>query len=164
VQWKIIAFVCLASASAGIFACAAAASADPSAQLAAVRRAITAGNARFLSSLESGDAKAFAALFAPDGIELGSGDSTVTKGRAAIEADEAASAKSAKIAGGSIHTTNVYLDGALAYETGIYAFDFALPGKPARMAAGRYFEIWEKQPDGSWLIKVDCGYPDKYTR
>jgi uncharacterized protein (TIGR02246 family) len=164
VQWKMIAFVCLASVSAAAFAGATAASAGPTAPLAAVRRAITAGNARFLSSLEAGDAKAFAALFASDGIELGSGDSTVTKGRAAIEADEAASAKSAKIAGGSIHTTNVYLDGALAYETGTYAFDFALSGKPARVATGRYFEIWEKQPSGSWLIKVDCGYPDKYKR
>jgi uncharacterized protein (TIGR02246 family) len=161
---KISALVCLASVSAAVLTCMAAASADPTAPLAAVRRAITAGNARFLSSLESGDAKAFAALFARDGIELGSGDSTVTRGRAAIQADEAASAKSAKITGGSIHTTNVYLDGVVAYETGTYAFDLALRGKPTRIATGRYFEIWEKQPDGSWLIKVDCGYPDKYTR
>jgi len=28
----------------------------------------------------------------------------------------------------------------------------------------RYFEIWEKLPDGAFLIKLDCGYPDKYTR
>jgi uncharacterized protein (TIGR02246 family) len=138
--------------------------ADTNAPHSAVRQAISAGNAKFLKSLEAGDAKAFAALFAPDGIELESGESGVTKGRAAIEAAEAASAKDTKIAGGSIHTTNVYLDGSIAYETGTYTFDFVLPGKPARAATGRYFEVWEKQPDGAWLIKVDCGYPDKYRR
>jgi ketosteroid isomerase-like protein len=88
----------------------------------------------------------------------------VTKGRAAIEAAEAAGAKDSKIAGGTIRTLNVYLDGGVAYETGTYAFDVVLPGKPARVATGRYFEVWEKQPDGAWLIKVDCGYPDKYKR
>ncbi len=143
---------------------AAASPAATNAPLAAVRTAISAGNAKFLKSLEAGDAKAFAALFAPDGIELESGDAAVTKGRAAIEAAEAASAKDAKIAGGSIHTTNVYLDGGIAYETGTYTFDFVLPGKPVHAAIGRYFEVWEKQPDGAWLIKVDCGYPDKYAR
>ena len=164
VKWESIAVVSLASASAVVFSFAVAASADTKAPLAAVRQAITAGNAKFLKSLESGDAKAFAALFAPDGIELESAAAAVTKGRAAIEAEEAASAKDAKIAGGSIRTTNVYLDGGVAYETGTYTFDFVLPGKPPRPATGRYFEIWERQPDGSWLIKVDCGYPDKYKR
>jgi uncharacterized protein (TIGR02246 family) len=143
---------------------AAASAANAHVPLSAVRQAINSGNARFLKSLEAGDAKAFAALFAPDGIELESGDAGVTKGRAAIEAAEAASAKDSKITGGSIHTTNVYLDGGIAYETGTYNFDIALPGKPARTATGRYFEVWEKQPDGAWLIKVDCGYPDKYKR
>ena len=69
-----------------------------------------------------------------------------------------------KITGGTIHTTNVYLDGGTAYETGTYSFDVVLPGKPAKVVAGRYFEIWQKQPDDAWLIKVDCGYPDKYVR
>jgi uncharacterized protein (TIGR02246 family) len=159
-----VAVVAAASAAAVLLTSVAALAAVAIAPLAAVRLAIDAGNARFLKSLEAGDAKAFAALFAPDGIELESGDSGVTKGRAAIEAAEAASAKDAKIVGGSIHTTDVYVDGAVAYETGTYTFDVVLPGKPAHAAVGRYFEVWEKQPDGNWLIKVDCGYPDKYKR
>lgn len=160
---RTVATAALASVCA-LLASGVASAADTNAPLASVRQAIGAGNARFLKSLEAGDAKAFAALFAPDGIELESGDSGVTKGRAAIEAAEAASAKDAKISGGSIHTTNVYLDGGVAYETGTYTFEVVLPGKAPRAATGRYFEVWEKQPDGTWLIKIDCGYPDKYKR
>lgn len=132
--------------------------------MAAARNAIDVGNAKFLKALESGDGKAYAALFAPDGVELLSGSAGATTGRSAIGADEIASAKAAKITGGTIHTTNVYLNGGTAYETGTYSFDVVLPGKPAKVVTGRYFEIWQKQSDGAWLIKVDCGYPDKYSR
>ena len=141
---------------------ATAAAADSS--LAAVRRSIDAGNAKFLKALEAGDGKAFSALFAPDGIELPSEAGDATVGRAAIAADEQSSAKAMQIKSGSIHTNNVYLAGGMAYETGTYSFEFVSSGKPARTVYGRYFEIWEKQPGGAWLIKVDCGYPDKYNR
>jgi len=134
------------------------------ASIVAVRHAIDVGNAKFLKALESGNGKSYAALFVQDGVELLSGGSGATTGRSAIEADEMASAKAAKITGGTIHTTNVYLDGASAYETGTYSFEVVLPGKPAKVVAGRYFEIWQKQSDDAWLIKVDCGYPDKYVR
>lgn len=159
-NWKKISIISLAPAVAAVLTLSAA-QAAPMATISSVRQAIAAGNAKFLRSLENGDAKSFAALFAPDGIELASGDSGITKGRSEIEA---AAADGTKITGGNIHTTNVYLDGDVAYETGTYGFDFAVPGKPSRLATGRYFEIWERQPDGSWLIKVDCGYPDKYQR
>jgi len=141
----------------------AAATTSPAA-LASVRHAIDVGNAKFLKALETGDGKAYASLFAPDGVELLSGGAGATTGRAAIGADEIASAKAAKVTGGTIHTTNVYVDDGTAYETGTYAFDVVLPGKPLKVATGRYFEIWERQPDDTWLIKVDCGYPDKYSR
>jgi uncharacterized protein (TIGR02246 family) len=134
------------------------------AALASVRHAIDVGNAKFLKALETGDGKAYAALFAPDGVELLSGGAGATTGRSAIGADEIASAKAAKVTGGTIHTTNVYVDGGTAYETGMYSFDVVLSGKPVKVATGRYFEIWERQPDDTWLIKVDCGYPDKYSR
>jgi uncharacterized protein (TIGR02246 family) len=165
-NWKCMVAGTLASlAAAGIaLASAAAAPADTASSLSAVRRSIDAGNAKFLNALKAGDAKAYAALFAPDGIELPSGGGAVTRGRAAIAADEAESAKASKLTGGAIHTMNVYLEDGTAYETGTYSFDIVLPGKPARTILGRYFEIWEKQSDGAWLIKVDCGYPDKYKR
>lgn len=165
-NWKVFVPGCFALLAAAGVACAPNAFAAPAAgaPLIALRRAIDAGNAKFLKALKAGDAGAFAALFAPDGIELPSGGGDVTKGRAAIEADEAGSAKAAKLTSGTIRTTNVYLDANVAYETGTYSFDVAVPGKPARTINGRYFEIWQKQSNGSWLIKVDCGYPDKYSR
>jgi uncharacterized protein (TIGR02246 family) len=147
-----------------VFASGIATAARADSPLAAVRLSIDAGNAKFLKALEAGDAKAYASLFAPDGIELPSGGGEITKGRAAIEADEEGGAKAAQIKSGSIHTTNVYLDGRVAYETGLYSFVVVSSGKPARTVYGRYFEIWEEQPSGAWLIKVDCGYADKYKR
>jgi ketosteroid isomerase-like protein len=160
VIWKLLAFTGLMFS----FASTPAWAAPPATALTSVRHAIDAGNAKFLKALESGDGKSYAALFAPDGVELLSGGGGATTGRSAIAADEIASAKAARVTGGSIHTTNVYLDGSTAYETGIYSFDVVLPGKPAKVVTGRYFEIWQQQPGGAWLIKVDCGYPDKYVR
>lgn len=162
-NWTRIALAA-AAALGFVFTCGAAPAPASDSPLAAVRHSIAAGNAKFLNALEAGDGKAFAALFAPEGIELPSASGDVAKGRAAIAADEHDAAKAARITSGSIHTTNVYLDGAVAYETGTYSFVFVTSGKPARTVYGRYFEVWEKQKDGAWLIKVDCGFPDKYTR
>ena len=128
------------------------------------RTAINAGNHRYLATLEAGDAAGFAALYAVDGLQMPSSGQPIVRGRAAIAAQTADGLKTTTYTGGSIVTTNVAVFGPVAYETGRYSFTYREKGKPQATATGRYFEVWERQADGSYLIKVDAGFPSACPR
>lgn len=128
-------------------------------QVTAARRAIDAGNRRYLAALEQADAAACASVYAVDGIQMPSSGRSMTVGRATIAAQTAQDLKDTKYIGGSIATTNVAVFRDLAYETGRYTFTYREKGKQAAVAVGRYFVVWQRQPDGSYLIKVDSGFP-----
>ena len=125
----------------------------------AARAAIDKGNGRYLAALRAGDARGFAALYAVDGIQMPSSGRPIVRGRAAIAQQTADDLKTTTYTGGSIVTTNVAVFGSAAYETGRYSFTYREKGKQPVTATGRYFEVWERQPDGSYLIKVDAGFP-----
>ncbi len=128
-------------------------------QETSARAAIDAGNRRYLAALEAGDAAAYAGLYASDGVQMPSSGRAIVRGRSAISAASSQDFKDTKYLGGSIVTTNVAVFGANAYETGRYSFNYQEKGKQPARAAGRYFVVWERQPDGAYLIKVDSGYP-----
>jgi uncharacterized protein (TIGR02246 family) len=127
--------------------------------LTAARRAIDAGNRRYLSALEAGDARAFASLYALDGIQMPSSGTPIVRGRAAIAAQTANDLKSTKYLDGRIVTTNVAVFGDRAYETGRYSFTYREAGKQSAKLTGRYFVVWARQPNGSYLIQTDSGFP-----
>jgi ketosteroid isomerase-like protein len=132
-------------------------SAAPS--LSAVRKAIDAGNRQYLSSLEAGDATAYAALYAIDGIQMPSSKAAIVRSRATIASQTAQDLKDTKYLKGSIVTSNIAVYGDAAYETGSYSFTYQEKKKQPATATGRYFVVWQRQTDGSYLIKVDSGFP-----
>jgi uncharacterized protein (TIGR02246 family) len=125
----------------------------------AARTAIDRGNQQYLSALRAGDARAFAALYAVDGIQMPSSGRPIVRGRTAIEQQTADGFKTTTYTGGSIVTTNVAVFGSNAYETGRYSFTYQEKRKQPMTVTGRYFEVWEHQPSGAYLIKVDSGFP-----
>jgi len=123
------------------------------------RAGIDKGNSMYISAWEHGDPAAMAALYAPDGAEM-SGDGSVLQGRDKVEKMWAGSMQRARLVSGTITTLSVELDGpSTAYERGRYSFTFRAGSKPAVTDTGTYFEVWRKQADGSWKIRVDAGFP-----
>jgi len=136
----------------------AAAAAAESPELTAVRRAIDQGNAQWSEGWLKGDAAKVAAIFAPDGVQLG-GNGKVIKGRQAIAERQKAAMQGAdpgvKV---TVTTTAVWLDGDTAYETGKYRYEYTEKGKPG-VDEGQYVTVWKHQKDGSWKLSMDMGVP-----
>ena len=127
-------------------------------ELAAVRRAIDQGNAQWSEGWLKGDAAKVAAVFAPDGVQLGGGGKVI-KGRQAIAERQKAAMQGAdpgvKV---TVTTTSIWLDGDTAYETGKYKYEYTEKGKPG-VDEGQYVTVWKRQPDGSWKLSMDMGVP-----
>jgi len=128
------------------------------ADLASARQAIAAGNARYIDRLVKADPVGFASLYTTDGVQMPSSGRAQVRGRAAIQKSTEADLKDARFTAGFAKTTNLAVSGNEAYETGTYRFNYVENKKPG-VLNGRYFVVWERQDDGSYLIKVDSSYP-----
>jgi uncharacterized protein (TIGR02246 family) len=115
---------------------------------AADEAAVRAVDAAWAASLEKGDAAAVTALYADDAVMLGP-DAPTISGKAdigkEIEGFVKAAAKNVKLT-----PTKVDGRGDVAYSYGTWSM--TMGGKPA---AGKYAEVFRRQPDGSWKYVVD---------
>lgn len=126
-------------------------------ELTKVRRAIDAGNAVWIAAWAKGDATMLPDTFTPDGKELVAGGK-VYKGRKQILAlmreTMARRGGRAKL---TVTTTDVWLDGNTAYETGTAVYEFTADGQPQKLER-RYFTIWKREPKrGAWKIYSNTG-------
>lgn len=127
---------------------------------ALVQKAIDEGNARYIQTWKRGDANGFAALF-DDNADVVSDESPTLHGREAVRRARIDTFARVKMVNGAIKTTDLVLNGPLAYELGTYAFTLKVAGKEATEYKGRYLEIWTHEPDGSWKILMDAGLPER---
>lgn len=104
-------------------------------------------NAEFKEAYDRGDAAAVAAAYAEDGAVLAPDEPTI-RGKRAIE--ESFNWVIKDIGGRvSIETVEVAAAGSLAYQWANYA----LKGG-ARSIAGKFVEVYNRQADGSWKIRL----------
>jgi uncharacterized protein (TIGR02246 family) len=127
---------------------------------AEVQKAIDAGNAAYISTWQHGYAHSFALLYTEDAATV-NGDGTITRGRADIEAAKIAEMRQEALLRGTIATEDLVVEDDIAYEMGSYSFTLKAPDKPETVEAGRYLTIWQRQPDGKWLIKTDAGLTNR---
>ena len=130
------------------------------AHIAEAQKAINAGNAQYVSLWQKGLAHSFSLLYTEDAVSV-NGDGTLTRGRAAIEAARIALMKQYQLQNGIISTQDLVVVDDLAYEMGSFSFTLKAPDKPATVQTGRYLTIWQRQPDGKWLIKTDSGLTNR---
>lgn len=126
-------------------------------EITKVRRAIDAGNAVWVAAWAKGDAAMIPDSFTTDGKELVAGGK-VYKGREQILALMRDSMQKrggkAKL---TVTTTDVWLDGNTAFETGTAVYEFTVDGQPKRLER-RYFTIWKrKSKRGAWKIYSNTG-------
>jgi uncharacterized protein (TIGR02246 family) len=126
-------------------------------EMTKVRRAIDAGNAVWVEAWAKGDATMLPDTFTADGKELVAGGK-VFKGRQQILAlmRDTMQKRGGK-AKLTVTTTDVWLDGNTAYETGTAVYEFTVGGQPQTLER-RYFTIWKRQSKrGAWKIYSNTG-------
>jgi uncharacterized protein (TIGR02246 family) len=142
--------IVIVSASSGL-------SQNSDSEMTKVRRAIDAGNAVWVAAWAKGDAAVLPGTFTTDGKELVAGGK-VYKGRKQILA---LMRESMKKRGGrallTVTTTDVWLDGNTAYETGTAVYEFTVDAQPQTLER-RYFTIWKRPSKrGVWKIYSNTG-------
>ncbi|HEX8174932.1 MAG TPA: nuclear transport factor 2 family protein [Pyrinomonadaceae bacterium] len=126
-------------------------------EMTRVRLAIDAGNAVWVEAWAKGDATMLPDTFTADGKELVAGGK-VFKGREQILAlmRETMQKRGGK-AKLTVTTTDIWLDGNTAYETGTAVYEFTVGGQQQTLER-RYFTIWKRQSRrGSWKIYSNTG-------
>lgn len=133
-----------------------------SATILAVKPFVDASNAKWCEAHRLGDSKMLASLFTSDGALLGR-DGKVWKGPAAIDSLFSKIFATYGTAEMTITTLDLWVIDSLAYEYGRYTQKLHKPpDADTTTGTGMYFELWKKQPDGSWKIWRDAGiHPDR---
>ncbi|HLM00145.1 MAG TPA: SgcJ/EcaC family oxidoreductase, partial [Pyrinomonadaceae bacterium] len=126
-------------------------------EMTKVRRAIDAGNAVWAAAWAKGDASIIPGTFTPDGKEFVAGG-RIYKGRKEILAlMRDLMRKRGGKAKLTVTTTDVWLDGDTAYETGTAVYEFTVDGQP-QILERRYFTVWKRQSKrGAWKIYLNTG-------
>jgi uncharacterized protein (TIGR02246 family) len=124
--------------------------------IAEAQKAIDAGNIAYIATWQRGDAHAFAQLFTENAASIAD-DGTITRGRVNLESQRTKVFAALALIKGTITTEDLVVEDDVAYEMGSYSFTLKPKHKAASVYTGRYLTIWQKQSDGTWLIKTDAG-------
>src|SRR4030095_12796597 len=114
-----------------------------------VKRAIDKGNAQWSEGWAKSDSNMVAAIFAEDGVWLVGGGVLVKGGEQIATRLKTAMQDLDPGVKVIVTTTDVWLDGDTAYETGKYQYIYTEKGK-AGTYQGRYVTCWKRQTGGSW--------------
>lgn len=133
----------------GLAACAHA----PVDRVVEARRLLDADRAFAALSASTGTAKAFAAYIAADGMQLPAQGEPV-RGVDAVVAGIRAEPPSRLL--WTPRFAEVAVAGDMGWTWGDWQlFDPAAPDRP--LASGRYVNVWRRQPDGGWKVRLDMG-------
>jgi uncharacterized protein (TIGR02246 family) len=132
--------------------------ASQSTELAAARRAVEEGNARWSAAWARGDAESVAATFTTDGSLLAQGGRVIRGRQRLLEYVRDWMRRFGGSARLNVTTTDLWLNGNTAYETGIARYEYTVNNQPMNIER-RYFTIWRQQRNHSWKIFMDVGVP-----
>lgn len=126
-------------------------------EMTEVRRAIDAGNAVWVEAWARGDATMLPDTFTADGKELIAGGKVFKGHKQILSLMRDTMQKRGGKAKLTVTTTDIWLDGNTAYETGTAVYEFTVDGQ-AQTLERRYFTIWKRQSKrGSWKIYLNTG-------
>jgi ketosteroid isomerase-like protein len=128
--------------------------------LTQARTGIEKMNKEFDQAMLSKDFNKIGNFFTDDALSLPSYSPEI-KGKDAIVEEQKKDFASNKYNAFTTNTTDVYGSGDLIYEIGTYAVNFTMANAPNPIDDhGKYVNIWQKQGDGSWKIKVQTWNSD----
>jgi len=124
------------------------------------RRGIEAGNQAWIDGMKQGAAAPIAATYAASAVDCAPNGECI-RGRAAIEQHlRERIAKFGRARSASVTSMGSVQQGDFVYEWGRAEAAFA----GGQKVAGRYLTVWQKQPDGSWMIFRNLALPDDTRR
>lgn len=123
---------------------------------AGVQAAIDAAWKQHFAAAMSKDKTAIAAIYAKDALYVVPGSSEL-RGRPAIEEMEVSGLASSDLVS-AVHTTHALrVVGDSAYELGTVVGPVRVDGKPATQVTYNFMAMWQRQPDGTWLVRYLIG-------
>jgi uncharacterized protein (TIGR02246 family) len=130
---------------------------DSNLEMTKVREAIGAGNAVWVEAWAKGNATMLPGTFTTDGTELVAGGKVYKGHKQILALMRDSMQKRGGRAKLTVTTTDVWLDGNTAYETGTAVYEFMVDNQP-QMLERRYFTIWKRQSKrGAWKIYSNTG-------
>jgi len=118
------------------------------------RAGISAQHEAWRQAIIAGDSPRLAALFTPDGLLLGL-DGMVAQGRPEIQRVFEAFAKHARYLEGGIQVQKLDLQEDVAVEIAEFTWNRSLDGgPPTGPQKGHALAVWQRQPDGTWLLRA----------
>lgn len=112
-------------------------------------------------SMINGDYKTVAGFYTDDAISLPSYQPEMRGNDAILQDLKKDVDGGLKYKTFNIKSSDVYNTGDLAYEIGTYEVSFTSPQMPNEVNDhGKYLNIWQRQSDGSWKIKVNTWNSD----
>ena len=109
----------------------------------------------------SGNYNAIAGFYTDDAISLPSYQPVMRGKDAILQSEKKDVDEGLKYKTFNIRSSDVYSSGDLAYEIGTYEVDLTSPKMPNEINDhGKYLNVWQRQSDGSWKIKVNTWNSD----
>jgi uncharacterized protein (TIGR02246 family) len=128
--------------------------------LAQLKSNIEQMNKEYDQAMLSGDYNKINSFFADDALNMPS-YSPMERGKDAISESTKKDLESTKYNSFTTKPMDVYGNGDLVYEIGTYQVNFTMQKNPTAMDDhGKYVNIWQKQNDGTWKIKVETWNSD----
>jgi ketosteroid isomerase-like protein len=114
----------------------------------------------FADANKSGDVKTLMNFYTDDAILMAPYES-MSKGRDETFTRNSKEMQGKKFQEFSGKVTDVFVSGDLAYEIGTYNVSFTTAQMTEPMKdQGKYVNIWQKQPDNTWKLKVETWNSD----
>jgi uncharacterized protein (TIGR02246 family) len=118
---------------------------------------------KFDAANKSGDINSLMSFYTDDAILLAPYE-TLSKGKNAILARNTKEMQGKKFQEFTGKVTDVFVSDDLAYEVGTYNVSFTAPQMSEPMSdQGKFVNIWKKQADNSWKMKVETWNSDLNT-
>ncbi|MDR3668513.1 MAG: nuclear transport factor 2 family protein [Ignavibacteriaceae bacterium] len=115
----------------------------------------------YSKAMLSGDYNTIAGFFADDAIYLPAYNPTLHGKDAILESNKKDVESGMKYSTFKINSTDAFGSGDLVYEIGTFEVNFTVPNNTTAMNDhGKYLNIWQRQGNGSWKLKVETWNSD----
>lgn len=116
---------------------------------------------KYSQAMLSGDYNTVAGFFTEDAIYMPLYEPIVRGKNGILENIKKDVESGVKYSAFKINSTDAFGSEDLVYEIGAYNVSFTMPKNPTAMNGhGKYLNVWQKQSDGSWKIKVETWNSD----